>query len=107
MARQPMVTRTFLTTKVKILGVNIHDEKTCVVEMTLPRQYKDEKEILKTAEKLNEDESLRLVHVLSTEVVETLYGMPEADFIAQAKPLPPRSSVKEDAEDLAEIPMED
>lgn len=107
MARQPMVTRTFMTTKAQILAVNIHDEKTYVVEMTLPRQYKDDKEILKTAEKMNEDESIRLVHVLSTEVVETLYGMPESQFVALAKPLPPRSGVKEDAEDLGTVPMED
>ncbi len=98
MARQLMVTRTFMTTKVKILAVNVETEETSTVEMTLPRTYKDNEAILKMAEKVNENSVLRLVHVISSEVVETLYGMTEADFIANAKPLPPRNSAYADTD---------
>lgn len=90
MAREPMVTRTFMTTKVTILAVNVETEDTKMVNLVLPRTYKDTEAMLKKAQKLNEDSALRFVHVVSHETVETLYGMTEAEFIQYAKPLPPR-----------------
>lgn len=98
MARQPMVTRTFQTTKVKILAVEVKTEQPKTVEMVLPRTYKDTTAMLKQAKKIGETDDLKLVHIIEHSVEETLYGMPEADFIRMAKPLPPRT-VHEDAED--------
>lgn len=98
MARQPMVTRTFMTTKVKILAVNVENEETSTVELVLPRTYKDKAAMLKMAQKINDNEQLKYVHVIDAEVVETLYGMSESDFIAHAKPLPPRSVATDNTE---------
>lgn len=98
MARQPMVTRTFMTTKVKILAVNVENEETSTVELVLPRTYKDKAAMLKMAQKINDNEQLKYVHVIDAEVVETLYGMSESDFIAHAKSLPPRSVAAENTE---------
>lgn len=95
MARPQMVTRTFQTTKVKLLAVTVSTEKTEIVELVLPRTYKDNKEILKAVEKSNENPDVKYVHVVSTEVEETLYGMLESDFIKHAKILPPRSAKEE------------
>lgn len=95
MARPQMVTRTFVTTKAKILAVDVPTEKTSIVELTLPRQYKNNAEVLKMAQKTCNNPDVRYVHVISTENVETLYGMSEADFIAHAEILPPRSKNEE------------
>lgn len=98
MARPQMVTRTFTTTKAKLLAVRVSNERTEFVDITLPRTYKDAAEILKFLGKHNTDPDLKYVHVVSKEEVETLYGMDEADFIAHAKILPPRVK-NENAED--------
>ena len=42
-----------------------------------------------------ENENVKPVHVLSTEEVETLYGMSEQEFITLAKIMPPRTTAKE------------
>lgn len=98
MARQPMVTRTFMTTKVKILAVNVENEETSTVELVLPRTYKDKAAMLKMAQKIIDNEQLKYVHVIDFEEVETLYGMSESDFIIHAKVLPPRSVATENTE---------
>ena len=98
MARPQMVTRTFSTTKVKMLAVRVSTEKTEFVDLVLPRTYKDKDEIKKIADKLNADPDLKYVHVVSYETEDTLYGMDEADFIAHAKILPLRAAKTENTE---------
>lgn len=93
MARVPMVTRSMHTTIATILAVNIDEEKTEQIEVTLPRTYKDEKSILKAA--MNHvGENLKLVHVIGTRIETQLYGMSEDDFIANAQPLPARTKAE-------------
>lgn len=96
MPRQPQVTRTIITTNVKALVVDIKDHTAKEVELVLPRTYKDEKAILKALDKsatLAENE--RIVSVISTDEVETLYGMSEQKFIENADILPPRAKADE------------
>ena len=97
MARPQMVTRTFSTTKVKMLAVRVSTEKTEFVDLVLPRTYKDKNEMMKAAEKQNTNPDLKYVHIVSHKTEETLYGMSEAKFIANAEILPPRAA-KTDAE---------
>lgn len=103
MARQPQVTRTIITTNVKALCVNTTDKTTDEKEYILPRTYKDTKAVLKALKARYEvDENgnetdVKIVHVISTTEVETLYGMSEDDFIAHAKVLPPRGTKADDA----------
>ena len=95
MARVPMVTRTITTTKDKVLCVSIVENKTFEQEVVLPRTYKDEKSLMKQVKAALENENVKPVRVISTEEVETLYGMSEQGFIQLAKILPPRTSAKE------------
>lgn len=90
MARIPMVTRTIQTTKANVLCLNIVDGEPFNEVVTLPRTYKDEKSLMKMVEKVINTDSVKAVHVVDTKVEETLYGMPEADFITKAKILPKR-----------------
>lgn len=87
MARTPMITRTITTTKANVLCLNIVEGEPFNQVVTLPRTYKDEKSLMKQVELAINTDSVKAVHVVDTKVEETLYGMPEAYFIAAAKPL--------------------
>lgn len=92
MARQPMITRTVTTTKAKVLCINLVDEKPFTQEVVLPRTYKDERSMLKCIKPLVENDTVKVVHVQNVEILETLYGMTEQQFIDSATVLPPRNS---------------
>lgn len=90
MAKQNMVTRTIITTKAEIMCLDIEQAEPYNDVVILPRTYKDDKAILKAAAAKIDDETHKAVNVIRTEVMETLFGMPEADFIRNAQILPPR-----------------
>ena len=95
MARKPMVTRTVTTTKAKILCVNTVAEETVTQVVEVPRTYTDDSKLLK-AVKETLDATIIPVKVISTETVETLYGMTEQKFIELAEKLPPRTKADTD-----------
>ena len=95
MARPQMVTRTIVTTKAKILAVEVSTEQTKIFEVTLPRVYKDNNEILKIAQKNCDNPDLRYVHVVSYEAETVLRGMSEAKFLEYSEILPPRTAKSE------------
>lgn len=97
MARIPQVTRTITSTKAVVMCLDIDNNTPVTQDYVLPRTYKDEKAILKAVDAANEGTTIKGVHVVSFEVVNTLYGMTEAEFIKVAKILPPRG-----AEDASE-----
>ena len=91
MARTPMVTRTIVTTKAIIMCLDVEAGEPFNKEVTLPRTYKDEKALLKKVRPMVETDTIKAVHVVDTEEVETLYGMTEQEFIENAQILPPRA----------------
>ena len=90
MARQPMVTRTIQTTHATVLCMDIQNGEPCNRTIVLPRTYKDDETVLKAVKKVIDSDTIKAVHVVHTEVQETLYGMSEQDFISHATVLPPR-----------------
>ena len=84
MARKPMVTRTITTTQVNVLCLDIVAGEPFNQQVTLPRTYKEEKKLMKAIEEVVNTESVKAVHVVAKEEVETLYGMSERDFINNA-----------------------
>ena len=90
MAREPMVTRTITATKIVALCINIETAEPFNKETMLSGTFKDEKSMMKAAEKLLNTETEKAVHIVSSEEIETLYGMTEQEFIQKAKVLPPR-----------------
>lgn len=96
MARVPQVTRTIQTTKVKVMCLDIEKCEPFTQEVTLPRTYKDEKTILKEAEKVLGTDTVKVVHVVESTVESVLYGMTEQEFIQHAAVLPPRVSPAEE-----------
>lgn len=91
MARIPMVTRTIQTTTANVLCLNIKEGEPFNKEVVLPRTYKDEKSMMKVVENMINTDEVKAVHIVHTEVNETLYGMTEQEFIASARVLPPRN----------------
>ena len=89
MARKPMVTRTITTTKVNVLCLDVESAEPFNKVVTLPRTYKDSKKLLKAIEELVNNDSVKAVHVVDKEEIETLYGMTEQDFITNARVLDP------------------
>lgn len=85
-----MVTRTITSTRVKALVVDITTSQTSEKDFVLPRTYKDNVSILKTAEKMFNTETVKIVHIISTEIETCLYAMSENEFVQLAKPLPAR-----------------
>lgn len=96
MARPQMVTRTFTTTIAKILAVKVSTQETEIVEVTLPRTYKSNEEILKVAQKSCANPDTRYVHVIEATQQDKLYGMMETEFLQYAKELPPRTAKESD-----------
>ena len=90
MARTAMVTRTITATKVMGLFVNIETREVNEGEFILSGTYKDYKSLMKALEKTVSEDTHKIVSIISTEEIETLYGMTEQDFIQHAKVLPPR-----------------
>ena len=98
MARKPMVTRTITTTKCTLLCVDTVNGEAYNDSIIVPRTYSDEKKLIKVVRSLYNTDEREAVKVIATEVIETLYGMSEADFIQHAEILPPRSAQSVDEE---------
>ena len=90
MARERMVTRTVSEYEVTTLCVNVKTIEcgynTVRISGTIPQD-----KILPYIQKHFDDEFVKSVAVVSTVSRETLYGMPEQEFIKLAKVLPPRT----------------
>lgn len=95
MARVPMVTRTIVATKITALCLNIETGESFNETVTVSGTFKDERSMLKAAEKLINTETERAVHIVFSEEIETLYGMTEQEFIQSAQVLPPRGKKEE------------
>lgn len=98
MARQPMVTRTIITTEATIMCVNIESKQVEEVTITLPRTYKDDKAILRYIEKHPEgiDSKFKPVSVTASQKSENLYGMTEAEFVKVAQKMDSRFAKLQD-----------
>lgn len=89
MARVPMVTRTIQTTRANVLCLDIERGEPFNKEVIFPRTYADEKSMLKQAEKVINNETVKAVHIVDFKVEETRYGMTEQQFIEVAEVIPP------------------
>lgn len=91
MARVPQVTRTIITTVCHVTCYNIETKQVESRIIKLPRTYRDEKAMMKKIPSAINDPSIKAVHVDDFSVEETLYGMSEEKFIANAEILPKRT----------------
>ena len=103
MARARKVTRTIASTKVIVMCVDTETAKVENYEVTIAGTYTDDKKLMKEVTKVVDTHTLKAVSVVSTEVIETLYGMDEQKFIELAEVLPARAKKEiDETEEVAE-----
>lgn len=98
MARIPMVTRTIIATKANVMCLDVQSGEPSNHVVTVPRTYKDDETLMKKVKPIIETETLKAVHIVGKEEIETLYGMTEQEFISCAKVMPPRNCVVKETE---------
>lgn len=96
MARVPMVTRTIVATKANVMCLDVQAGEPLNKVVTVPRTYKDNEALLKKVKSIIETDTVKAVHIVDSEEIETLYGMTEQEFIQYAKVLPPRNCANTD-----------
>lgn len=87
--RKPKITRTIISTSVTALCVNPQTAETFEQEFILTGKVDDKDKMLKRVSKLYNTEDCTIVAIRNFKEVNELYGMDEADFIAEAKILDP------------------
>ena len=104
MARKVMVIRTIKSTLVNVLCLDISTAEPCNKDFTLPGTMVDsegklkEKAALKIISEMCSNSTVKPVAVAGYDVIEKLYGMDEATFIANSVVLTPRTTNEQDAE---------
>ena len=88
--KERMVTRTVTAINVTVMGIDTTTAQVVTEVKTLTGTYKDNADMLKAIKKLY-DGNVVYACIVSAETVETLYGMPESEFMKYAKVLPPRN----------------
>ena len=95
-----MITRTFITTNVKAMAVDMTAAEVKDIDIILPVKVEStdvEKYLAKNPVLV--PENFKVVAVKETTYSETLYGMEESVFLANAKVLPPRGTKKAETAD--------
>lgn len=92
MARIRMVTRTVIETLVTCMTVSVSDKTLSNNTLKVSGEFSDNDSLLKAVKAVHETDDFKVVAVVKSTVLETLYGMTEDDFIAHANILPPRKT---------------
>lgn len=100
MARKPMVTRTFQTTKVYVLCMDTVSCEALNKCVTLAGTYKNEDKLMKAVRDVVEVNNIKAVEIVDKKVEDVLYGMSEQDFITNAVKLDPETR-KEIVEEIS------
>ena len=93
-----MITRTFITTNVKAMAVDMTAAEVKDIDIVLPVKVEKrdiEKYLAKNSALV--PENYKVVAIKETTYNETLYGMDESVFLANAVVLPPRGTKKTEA----------
>ena len=89
--RKPMVTRTFKGMELTVMGVDTTTAEVTNKTVVLARAIKDSNKLLKAVKDSYETDTYKVVQIVDSKEVETMYGMSEQDFIAHASILDPET----------------
>ena len=90
MARERQVTRTVITTELRVLCLDISTTQTEVKTLTITGTIPTQNHLERIIKAKIETPTLKPVHIQEAIENETLYGMTEEHFIKLATILPPR-----------------
>lgn len=88
MAREKMVTRSVIGTHVVAMVVDITAGTTQIQELNISGKYTEKEKVLKAVQKVVDNDTYKAVAVQDFKAFNTLYGMPETQFMELAQPLP-------------------
>lgn len=91
MARERFVTRTVKVAVCTTLCMNVTTAEVIEKDYLIGGGISEEKDLLKAIKKLYETTTHKTVAIKSVKFTETIYGMPEAEFIAKARILDPET----------------
>lgn len=91
MAKEAKITRTMKTTEVTAVAVDLTTRECVTFTYTLPRTYKDNKEILKVVKATFDTPVLNHIDIESVKVIEKRYGLAESKFLEVAEEIPMKS----------------
>ena len=94
MARERMVTRTVASVNYEVMTVDTESKTVENITVVIPSGDAMAEKAREKAIKANIPNGKIFVQIVSEKITETLYGMPEADFIKLAKVLPPRTKTE-------------
>lgn len=86
-----MVTRTVAQTRVQLIGLNLETMSPETTIEYLSIEETDENKLLKMAHKTFDTDTFKVVAVKYEGIKETLYGVPENEFLAIAVELDPET----------------
>lgn len=92
MAKEAKITRTMKTTEVTAVAVNLTTRECFTTVHTLPRTYKDNKEILKVVKANFDTDEINHIDIESVKVIEKRYGLAESKFLEVAEEIPVKST---------------
>ena len=103
--REKMITRSMKVTDAQVLMVNLETQATEQTNVMMPNTYKDDKALMKALTKAYEGSTLKPVHVMTSQVIEKLYGMTEKSFLDNAIELDPttRKALDNDVDTSNEV----
>lgn len=102
MARKPMITRTIESTEAMALCLDIVSAEPCNKTFNLTGTFKTEEKLLKAIKSAYDTDSFKVVSIVSSKVVESLYGMDSDFFLENAVRLDPetRKPIEDGATDI-------
>lgn len=92
-----MVTRTVVMTEGTAVAINVETLQPTEFSFQIPGEYKTPEQIMKKI--LPVEDGIKVIAVKNVEKKEVRYGMPEDEFIQNAKVLPALPERKEKTED--------
>lgn len=92
MPRAKQITRTIKSAKVTVLCLDTVSAEPFNETVILSGDFKTDEKMLKAVQKKIDTDTVKAVKVVNVEFIETLYGMSEETFMANATELPPRAS---------------
>lgn len=90
MRKEKMITRTITQTNAIVMGIDVTNSEVSIIETKIGGVYTDS-ELLKALKKIYENDTYKLVHIVSNTHEKILLGMTESQFIECASVLPPRT----------------
>jgi len=92
--RKPIVSRSMKVTAIKVKCYDLEKDEPFDLEREIPRTYKDDASLLKAVKSYVENDTTKVLKILSAEQSTKLYAMSEQTFMENALEITGRSAAE-------------